>query len=231
MADYLNFLNDNAGALNVAFVGVVAMATVVYAVLTSKLVRETRNLREAQTEPHIEVFYRMRDEWMSLIDVVVKNIGAGPAYDLRFEVTAVETNEATEVLLKRLGEFKSISSGISFLGPGQEFSSFWTNMTDQFEKKIEAQLLVKSTCRSTTGASYERQHIIDFSELKGIQRIGEPPLLKIAKSLEKLQQDVQYLSSGFKKLKIDLYDSDDRDAERKQWEEERAKRATQSKSE
>ena len=56
MAEYLKYLNDNAGALNALFSGVVALATVVYAVLTAKLVRETRNLREVQTEPRVEVW-------------------------------------------------------------------------------------------------------------------------------------------------------------------------------
>jgi len=231
MSDYLKFLNDNAGALNLLFSAVVAIATVVYAILTSKLVRETRSLREAQTEPRVELFYRTRDEWVSLIDIVVKNIGAGPAYDLRFEVTAVVANEAADSLVKRLGELKSIASGINFLGPGQEFSSYWTNMTEQFDEKIKAPLLLKSTCRSATGVSYHREHVIDLSELKGIVRIGEPPMLKIAKSIEKLQENVEHLASGFRKLKVDVFDSDDRDSERKQREEERAKRLSQPKAE
>jgi hypothetical protein len=231
MGEYLKYLNDNAGAFNVLFTGVVALATAVYAVLTAKLVRETRNLREAQTEPRVEVFFRPRDEWISLIDIVVKNIGAGPAYDLRFESSAVVLNEASDALLKRLSEVNSIHSGIAYLGPGQEFSSYWTNMTEQFEKKIEARLVVKSSFRSATGHSYSRQHVIDLSELKGLEQIGEPPLLKIVKYVEKLQQDVQNLASGFKKLRVDIFDSDDRDTERKQREEERAKRVAQSKSE
>jgi len=78
------FLNANAGALNLLFALVVAVATAVYAWLTAKLVSETRRLREVQTEPHIEVFYRPRDEWISLLDVVARNIGNGPAYDVRF---------------------------------------------------------------------------------------------------------------------------------------------------
>ncbi len=231
MSDYLKFLNDSAGALNLLFSAVVAIATVVYAILTSKLVRETRSLREAQTEPRVEVFYRMRDEWVSLIDVVAKNIGAGPAYNLRFEVTAVVANEATDSLVKQLNQLKSIASGINFLGPDQEFSSYWTNMTEQFDKKMEAQLLIKSTCRSATGASYHREHVIDFSELKGIVRVGEPPMLKIAKSIEKLQGNVEHLASGFRKLKVDVFDSDDRESERKAWEEEHAKRLSQPKTE
>jgi hypothetical protein len=49
------FLNKNSGALSVLFSAAVTVATVVYAILTWKLVRETMLLREAQTEPRIEI--------------------------------------------------------------------------------------------------------------------------------------------------------------------------------
>ena len=47
----LEFLNENRGAFAVAFSAVVAIATIVYAILTWRLVSETRKMRVAQTEP------------------------------------------------------------------------------------------------------------------------------------------------------------------------------------
>lgn len=47
----LEFLNENRGAFAVAFSAVVAITTVVYAILTWRLVSETRKMRVAQTEP------------------------------------------------------------------------------------------------------------------------------------------------------------------------------------
>ena len=41
--------------LIVAFTGVVALSTVVYAFLTWRLVSETRRMREVQTEPRVSV--------------------------------------------------------------------------------------------------------------------------------------------------------------------------------
>jgi hypothetical protein len=48
--------------LLLVFSGVVALSTVVYAVLTWKLVAETRKMREAQTEPKVSVFVEMNDQ-------------------------------------------------------------------------------------------------------------------------------------------------------------------------
>lgn len=222
MGNMIAFLNANAGALNLLFAAVVAAATAVYAWLTAKLVAETRRLRQVQTEPHIEIFYRPRDEWISLLDVVAKNIGNGPAYDIKLSWEATVSNKGSETLLGRLGELKGFSAGIAYLGPNQEFFSFWTQMTEEFEDKIATQIRVRSSCRGATGAIYDRQHLLDLSELKGMSRIGEPPLLKIAKSIEALQKDLQRLATGFNKPTVNVVTHEDRERERKEWEERRA---------
>jgi len=59
----LEFLNQNAGALTVIFTTVVTLSTGVYAILTAMLVAGTRSMRQAQTEPKIEVTIRPRDEF------------------------------------------------------------------------------------------------------------------------------------------------------------------------
>ncbi len=228
MVDLIAFLNANGGALNLLFSAVVAVATGVYAWLTAKLVFETRRLRQVQTEPHIEVFYRPRDEWISLLDVVVKNIGNGPAYDLRFACEATILNKGAEALLARLKELQGFSSGIAYLGPDQEFCSFWTQMTEQFDDKLATQIRVRSTCRGATGEIYHREHLVDLSELKGVSRIGEPPLLKIAKSLDELRKDLHHLTTGFNKPKIQVFTHEDRERERKEWEEQRTQASKQS---
>jgi len=51
----LDLLNRNSGAFTVLFSAVVALATVVYAILTWRLVTETKEMREVQTEPKIFV--------------------------------------------------------------------------------------------------------------------------------------------------------------------------------
>jgi len=43
----LEFLNQNSGAFAVIFSAMVAFATIVYAILTWKLVSETKKMREA----------------------------------------------------------------------------------------------------------------------------------------------------------------------------------------
>jgi hypothetical protein len=92
-------------------------------------------------------------------------------------------------------------------------------MNEAFDSKTEARLLFRSTCRSATGRSYPRQHTIDLSELRGIQRLGEPPLLKIARLMENLESHIRRVATGPSRMNINIYDAEDRELERKRHEE------------
>lgn len=214
MADFLKFLNDNAGAFNVVFSGVVAVATVVYAILTARLVRETERLRAAATEPSLEVTYRSRDEAMALLELVVKNIGSGPAYGIRFELSATPEGTGADELLKPLREMKALQSGMNVLMPGQEFSAYWTDVRQHFDAKLQTLVTARSICTGASGVKYKRDHLIDLSELKGAARLGTPSLLAIARSLEKLQNDVHSFTTGSQRLAIDAFSETDRARER-----------------
>lgn len=60
-SEVLDFLNKNSGALTVLFTAVVTISTVIYSVLTGKLVSETKRMRRVQTEPKIEVTIKSFD--------------------------------------------------------------------------------------------------------------------------------------------------------------------------
>ncbi len=51
MQSFLHAINNNSGAINLLFSLIAAGATVFYAVLTHRLVGETKRMREVQTEP------------------------------------------------------------------------------------------------------------------------------------------------------------------------------------
>ena len=82
----LDLLNKNAGALNVLFAMVAAVSMAFYVILICSLVKETKKLREAQTEPKISIILQISRVGIHCIDLVIKNIGLGPAYNVKFEV-------------------------------------------------------------------------------------------------------------------------------------------------
>lgn len=227
--DWLDQINKNSGALSAIFSGVVTVATVIYAWLTAKLVNETRRMREAQTEPSLQVVYRNRDEWINLLDVAVRNIGMGAAYDITFDIRAELKEGDRNDLADSLSKLGCFSKGLVYLGPNQEFTSFWTNLMDGHVSKLDSRVFIHCHYRSATGAKYESQCVLDLSEIKGISRIGEPPLHKIAKQLEAIAKDLNHVTTGFNRLRVDAFTQADRDAERAELEVRRAEFAERHK--
>jgi hypothetical protein len=216
----LDFVNQNSGALTVIFTGVVTLSTIVYAVLTGLLVAETRRMRQAQTEPRVEVTVKPRDEWISLVHIFVRNIGLGPAYEISFEISAEAGGEGAKVLIQDFTRAQFFTTGIRYLGPGQEVVSDYSRMTDKFEVKIEAVLNVVVRYKSSTGKDYVGRYRLDLSEFKGRTQIGKPHLYAIFQHLDKIQQDFSRLVTGFNRMKVDVFTAEDRENEEKELEQQ-----------
>src|SRR5437867_6851773 len=175
------------------FSAIVTLSTVVYAVLTALLVRETRRMRQVQTEPRIDITHKVREEWIGHVEVVVANIGLGPAYDVRFRAEAVTDDAETRELIRELMEINFVRSGLHYLSPGQRASSFLTNLSEN-PRWLRSAFRVTATYASAEGKRYKDEYLIDLSEFVGLRRVGEPPLHKMAKAIEALQVDVHELA-------------------------------------
>jgi hypothetical protein len=219
MSDILDQLNKNSGALSAVFSGVVTVATVFYAWLTAKLVKETRQMREVQTEPRIQVTYRISEHWINFLEISVRNIGLGPAHDIQFKVSGETDLPGTAELIEQLMKLACFQNGLVYLGPNDEYFSFWTSLVEGDQTKMDSRLIVDVTYRSFSGTLYHHDCVINLSDLKGSRRIGQPPLITIAKQLEALAKDIHNITTGLQKTKVDVYTRVDRDEEQRQWEE------------
>lgn len=196
---------------NIVFSGVVAIATVVYAILTWKLVSETRKMRLSQFMPHISVTFEPREEWINFIDLKIKNNGLGSAYNIKFNLLSnLEYDDG-----KKLSEMNLVKNGLKYLAPNQEIRFFYTSLADNSESKKEP-IRIKVMYKDVLGKIHKEVFIIDFSELFGMSQLGEPPLYKIAKNIESMQKDIHHLSTGFHRLKTVVYTKKDIQEENKQ---------------
>lgn len=215
----LNFLNQNSGVLTLIFTAVVALSTVVYAILTAVLAAETRRMRQAQTEPKVEIVIKPREEWINLVHASVRNIGLGPAYNISFSIKVESGGEGAQALIDDFTRAYFFKTGLKYLGPGQEVMSDYSRMTGKFNEKIESVLIFGVKYESATRRTFEERFRIDFSAFKGRTQIGKPHLYTIAQHLDKIQQDFHHLATGFSRIKADIYDTADREKERMEWEE------------
>jgi len=178
----------------------VAVATITYAILTWKLVSETRKMRESQTEPRISVIIQSREESINFIDMIVQNIGLGPAYNLKFEI--VPDFECWEG--KYLTMLGFIRNGIRYLAPNQKIQFFLTSLTEKIEK-IKERFEMKVTYKNSAGKFFNDTFIIDFSEFEGRGTLGTPFIHSLCKSLEEIKKHIEYISNGFHKIKVVAY--------------------------
>ncbi len=211
------------------FSAVVALSTVIYAVLTALLVLETRQMRRVQTEPKLVAFVEPREEFINFAHLYIQNIGSGPAFDVSFQLSAKPDDEGAQILIKDFSESRFIETGIEYLGSGQRMQSRYTAFTEEFDKKIKATFTVTVKYKSSANRKYSHSYNIDMSQFEGVGGLGTPHMYSIAQSLKKLQEDVNKITSGHRRLKVDSYSHDDREREKREREEFRNKQIAKSK--
>jgi len=203
----------------VIFAGVVAVATVAYAVLTYRLVKETHLLRVQQLRPQVAVRVEPGQVALGFIDLVVENIGSGAAYDMTFTYDSdfeVEVNPK-----RRLSDIGFLHNGLHYLGPKNELRTYLTTLFGQTNEMLAAKdrprFRIEVRYRDALANPYEDAFEIDFAHLAGLVRVGAPPLPEIAKHLNDIESALSHLVSGFTKLNVVVYSPGDVEREREQF--------------
>lgn len=212
-AELIHFLNTNAGALTVIFAAVVSLSTIAYALLTGKLVSETRRMRQVQTEPKIEITLKPIEFAINIVRLHIRNIGLGPAIAVRFSPRVISGGDAAKALLADFTQTNFFKVGLAYLGPDRELHSDYTQMTKNYDAKIASVLAFDLEYRSFTDNIYDDTIIIDMSEYKGTYQLGRPNLYSIAQTLEKIQKDIHHITTGFRRIRANVYTTSDREAE------------------
>jgi len=220
MDEVLKFLNNNSGAINTVFSGLVTLATLVYAVLTWKLVSETKKMRRAQTDAKVTVRVEPRKETIHLLKLIVANEGIGPAYDVKFEILPNLSSKIEASIKEKIESLGYFDKGIEYLSPNQEISTFLTSILQDYDAKIETSFNIKVSYTNSSGQKAKDTYLIDLSIFKGLSQIGKPNLYTIAKEIEKIQKDFHNIATGVKKLRVISQSKENYDQEQREWLEE-----------
>jgi len=102
IVDFLKLLNANQGILIVIFTFILVM-------LNRNLARETKRLREAETEPNIEVYLLPARVSPVIVNMVVRNTG-GAAREIKWDIIADASDlESHGVPIMNMSLFKILS--------------------------------------------------------------------------------------------------------------------------
>ena len=202
MQNVLDAINHNAGAINLLFSLVVAGATVFYAVLTHRLVAETKRMREVQTEPTLSIWIEPSEHEVNFINFIIENSGQSPAHAIRLTATP-DFERAGGQPLSELGLFRH---GIKHLAPRQRITFFLASVFEMGpEGKTDLSsfdFAVAARYKSALGREYTDNFPIHFESYEGFGTIGTPPLISIARDIQKIRNEIEHLASGFRKLQV-----------------------------
>ena len=217
---------------------VTAFSTVTIAVLTIVLAKETWGLRIIQLtqiekirkdsfKPNISLYLKPTPVSFNFIDVHISNTGSGTAQNINFTFknASEDAEEVFEYLVGEINKLVIFEKGISSLSAGENRSSFLFNFIELHTKfggkSLDCITEVDITYEDIEGDKYSSRSFFNFTEYKGISDLGgSDPVYKISSHLEKIQKDLAHITSGYRRIKSDVYTSEDRRSER----EERDKR-------
>ena len=187
----IDWLNYNSGAVTAILTLLVVLVTGVYVYLTHRLLLESKATREMAMRPVVIVTAEIHEMYMDIIHLRVRNIGGGAARRI-----CLRTNRkfmiGKDKSLDDLGLFKR---GIPLLGPGQKIETFLADMTGQ-EVGKEEPLEVTAEYENAVGGKTEETFVIDLAALENLRQVGETPLKAIAKSIKKIQENIQKSMPG-----------------------------------
>ncbi|MBP6014614.1 MAG: hypothetical protein KBA31_20465 [Alphaproteobacteria bacterium] len=188
----LSYLNANSGALTVIFTAIVTVSTVAYAVLTQRLVSETKQLRRAETEPALVVYLSPSDRWVNLFYLVIHNHGKGVARNIKWSLVP-SREELTTLGVKATS--LALLDGFAQLAPDQRVRSFFGSVAELLKdppmQAIQISVSYENDARQVATANF----LLDVNQFRGIVELGKAADVRIAESLEKLERNLRSVVS------------------------------------
>ncbi|MGA2363777.1 MAG: hypothetical protein ABSG73_15155 [Candidatus Aminicenantales bacterium] len=206
----INFLNQNSGAI-------LALTTIIYALITSRMLYETKKMRQSQTEPDVFITVQPQEGARVILNLVIQNIGLGAAYDLRFKVEPdIKLRSG-----KNLSDINFMKHGFRYLAPKQKLECFIASSMEEAQKKENILREITVYYRNKNEKSYEATFVLDFMEYFGMMHVDADPFKGIVDKLETIHRDFDSVSkSSDSKLWVVAYTKQEYEEEvRKQLEE------------
>lgn len=178
---FLNFINTNSALWSF----LATVATVIYVILTYKLLKETINTRKIQNQPYVIVDIAITSIYLKMI---VKNVGNSPAKDININVVP---------------KINTPFSHIEFLAPNREISSvikyvFRQNSNEKEQTGYEFSISYTDIYEKAT--LYKHNYKIDIFPLLQSTNLNENENKAIVEKLDKMLSKFDNLKDELHKI-------------------------------
>lgn len=216
--DLITFANAQQGAVTALATVAIASAAIVTTFLTFMLAKENRLLRKAGTEPQVVAYLTTNPRHRTVVDLVLANVGQGPAYNVKFTFEAADGDFAAHnVQISNMADRKPIG----ILPQAEQIDTFFGTGPDLFKNPRLKPFNVHVEYDDISGKHHDRDYPLDVSQFDGLITLGSPPEHEVAEALKKIERHVGQLATGFKRLKVETITT----SEVRKQEEERAEQA------
>jgi hypothetical protein len=200
----VSFLNTNSGAI-------LAITTLVYAIITGRMLYETKRMRESQTEPFVFINVQPAEGARFILYMVIQNIGPGPAYNLKLKVEPdIQMRPG-----RYLSEINLIKQGFRYLAPNQRLECIVAHSIEEAQKKEKTLYEATVTYQNKNKKHYEETFVLDFTEYFGMLYSETDPYKGIIDKLDAIHKDIDKVIDGgvTSKIRAVVYTKDERDGE------------------
>jgi hypothetical protein len=184
-------MND---VLQIIFSGLVAISTVIYSLLTWKLVTETRKIRKFQITPDINIYFERAEADASFVYIVFKNSGLGHAKNVKFEILKdFEFYDNENFQLNKKGIIKD---GVDNFYSNQFYKFFFTDLSQKNAEKRNANLIIQITYYSIDNSKIVKKFNLSLSGVAGISILTPPDnyIGRIAHELREIKQQLKKIT-------------------------------------
>jgi hypothetical protein len=158
--------------IQLIFAGIVAISTVVYSILTWKLVSETRRMREFQITPDVNIYFERSEADASFIHIVFKNSGLGYAKNVQFEILKNFENYDSEIWdIKTKGVIKK---GLDSFYSTQSVKYYFTDLSQNNKQKLEDYLIIRTSFEDLNSKKYSKDIKLSLNEFTGTGVMNPP---------------------------------------------------------
>ena len=202
---------------------VAAIATIVLAILTFIYVRLTKKIVDSQSDPYVILSVVHDESRPSILQLVARNVGSGLAQDILFEFSRPIPRCAFGISISQAKKAEKMNDGplidgIPALGPGEARKIDWGQYGGLIKNLGTDPVIAKCTFKKNGKKMPSVECKLDVKSFKGTMA-AEIPIARVARDIERISKNLEYLSTGFKKLKIELVEPFQPDSENKQDEE------------
>ncbi len=196
---------DLEQVLIVIFTGVVALSTAVYAILTWRLVTETRRMREIQTEPRVSIRAEADNAGFRGYELVIQNQGQGVARNVRFEFEGDPSyfrNSWVNRSPPAVNDLPIIKNGLDYLEPNQLYRfPLGTVSSEEFERAIKTPWTFRTCYESLYGKRKSDTYVVDFSQFSGMFFDSNHPK-EMAEYMKAVREDLHRLTNGQARIQV-----------------------------